>query len=521
MKTFRCRTPFAGSLNRTFARRFSGCLRRVWNNRIIRYKMHAFCADAPFIRRRTMRFTVASHSRADAAQLSVCTPARPAAGEAAALLAAKLDDKTSFAAAQIALSGSLKAAALLRLADDNIETLQKGAKEAAAWAQKQDALSIDLGALDAAAAARAAAALLLALGEAVYRFDHFKAEKQPAALAEAEFVHADTAALQAALDEADALLYGINLCKDLGNMPPNVCTPTYLAERGKTEAEQFGASAKILGGDYIRENMPSFWSVAKGSVQEPKLLELSWQGAANAEEAPVVLVGKGLTFDSGGISLKPGEGMDEMKYDMCGAASVIGTFVAAAKARLPINLRAVVATCENMPDGGSCKPGDIVATMNGTTVENLNTDAEGRLVLCDALTYSEQFQPAAVIDVATLTGACIIALGHIASGLMANHQPLADSLAAAAKNCNDKVWQLPLFAEYKEQLKSNFADLQNIGGRPAGTITAATFLAHFAQNYHWAHLDIAGTAWKSGKEKGATGRPVPLLMQFLRERAAA
>ena len=174
-----------------------------------------------------------------------------------------------------------------------------------------------------------------------------------------------------------------------------------------------------------------------------------------------------------------------------------------------------------MPDGGSCKPGDIVATMNGTTVENLNTDAEGRLVLCDALTYSEQFQPAAVIDVATLTGACIIALGHIASGLMANHQPLADSLAAAAKNCNDKVWQLPLFAEYKEQLKSNFADLQNIGGRPAGTITAATFLAHFAQNYHWAHLDIAGTAWKSGKEKGATGRPVPLLMQFLRERAAA
>ena len=234
-----------------------------------------------------------------------------------------------------------------------------------------------------------------------------------------------------------------------------------------------------------------------------------------------MLVGKGLTFDSGGISLKPGEAMDEMKYDMCGAATVIGTFIAAVKAKLPINLAVVVATCENMPDAGAAKPGDVVRAMNGTTIENLNTDAEGRLVLCDALTYVEQnFKPKAVIDVATLTGACIIALGHLTSGLMGNDQDLVDALLAASRESNDKAWQLPLFPEYKEQLKSNFADLQNIGGRPAGTITAGTFLAHFAQNYKWAHLDIAGTAWKSGKDKGATGRPIPLLLQYLANQAA-
>ena len=263
--------------------------------------------------------------------------------------------------------------------------------------------------------------------------------------------------------------------------------------------------------------MGAFWSVAKGSVQEPFLIELRWTGAADPEAAPVVLVGKGITFDSGGISLKPGEAMDEMKYDMCGAAGVISAFAAAAKARLPINLVAIVPTCENMPDAGASKPGDIVTAMNGTTIEILNTDAEGRLILCDALTYAAQFKPAALIDAATLTGACIIALGHVASGLMANNQDLADRLLAASRKSGDKLWQLPLFPEYKEQLKSNFADLQNIGGRPAGTITAAAFLSHFTENHPWAHLDIAGTAWKSGKEKGATGRPVPLLLQFLRD----
>lgn len=336
-----------------------------------------------------------------------------------------------------------------------------------------------------------------------------------------EFVHTKHSnEIQAALNQAQALLYGVNLCKDLGNTGSNICTPTYLAETAAKEAQQLGAEAKILGADYIRENMPSFWGVAKGSLNEPKLLELKYFGASDKSAEPIVLVGKGLTFDSGGISLKPGEGMDEMKYDMCGAATVIGTFIAAVKAKLPINLAVVVATCENMPDAGASKPGDVVKAMNGTTIENLNTDAEGRLVLCDALTYVERnFKPKAVIDVATLTGACIIALGHVASGLMSNNQDLADALLQASRDCNDKAWQLPLFPEYKEQLKSNFADMQNIGGRPAGTITAATFLAHFAENYTWAHLDIAGTAWKSGAAKGATGRPIPLLVQYLRNQS--
>ena len=383
-------------------------------------------------------------------------------------------------------------------------------------------MSVDLNPFCAENAPRVAAVLAAALGEAVYRFDRFKSEAKPAKLVQAAFVHAEHAgSVQAALNRAEALLYGVNLCKDLANTGSNVCTPTYLAETAAKEAQQLGAAAKILGGDYIRDNMPSFWGVAKGSKEEPKLLELQYFGAADKSADPIVLVGKGLTFDSGGISLKPGESMDEMKYDMCGAATVIGTFIAAVKAKLPINLAVVVATCENMPDAGAAKPGDVVRAMNGTTIENLNTDAEGRLVLCDALTYVEQnFKPKAVIDVATLTGACIIALGHLTSGLMGNDQDLVDTLLAASRESNDKAWQLPLFPEYKEQLKSNFADLQNIGGRPAGTITAGTFLAHFAQNYKWAHLDIAGTAWKSGKDKGATGRPIPLLLQYLANQAA-
>ena len=443
-----------------------------------------------------------------------------AAGETAALLLASLENGETFAAAQTVSEGKLRAVAVCRPAAFARAELEKAAAEAAAWAQKQESVAVDLSALDAAEAASAAETLALAIGAAVYRFDRFKKEAKPAKLQSAAFYALEhAAAVQTAVAAAEATLYGINLCKDLGNIAPNVCTPQYLAETAKTEAEKFGATAKILDKEYIRENMGAFWSVAKGSVQDPYLIELRWEGASDPAAAPVVLVGKGITFDSGGISLKPGEAMDEMKYDMCGAASVIGAFVAAAKARLPINLIAVVPTCENMPDAGASKPGDIVTAMNGTTIEILNTDAEGRLILCDALTYAAQFEPAALVDVATLTGACIIALGHTASGLLANNQELADQLLAAARATNDKAWQLPLFPEYKEQLKSNFADLQNIGGRPAGTITAAAFLSHFTETYPWAHLDIAGTAWKSGKEKGATGRPVPLLLEFLRNRA--
>lgn len=458
------------------------------------------------------------HTHLTAAKLFVCTESAQLEDLTAQVLCQHLEDNT-FSATQIPHEGKLNHIAVLRLTALDTATLQKNAREAATWAQQHHTISVELTPFCDQDAPRVCAALIAAFGEATYRFNRFKSDPKPAKIESVEFVHYKHSDLIAhTISEAQALLYGVNLCKDLANTASNVCTPTYLAETAAAEAQKFGATAKILGRDFIRENMPSFWGVAKGSVQEPKLLELSYQGASS-DEAPIVLVGKGLTFDSGGISLKPGEGMDEMKYDMCGAASVIGAFIAAVQSKLPINLKVVVATCENMPDGGAAKPGDVVRAMNGTTIENLNTDAEGRLVLCDALTYTEQFKPRAVIDVATLTGACIIALGHVASGLTANDQNLADALLEASRQTNDKAWQLPLFDEYKEQLKSNFADLQNIGGRPAGTITAATFLAHFAQNYTWAHLDIAGTAWKSGKEKGATGRPVALLLQYLKNAA--
>lgn len=446
-----------------------------------------------------------------------------AENETVRLLAASLEEGESFAAAQTVSDGVLRAVAVLRLNAPERAVIEKAAAEAAAWAQKQTALAVDLGGICGHGAPMVADVLVLALGNAAYRFDRFKKEAKPAKLESVEF-YADglAEAVDAAVKRAEAALYGINLCKDLANTAPNVCTPSYLADTAAAEARAAGipdTQITVLGKDYICENMPSFWGVAKGSVEEPRLIELRYQGSADKNAAPVVLVGKGLTFDSGGISLKPGEGMDEMKYDMCGAASVIGAFIAAVKAKLPLNIVALVASCENMPDGGASKPGDVVKSMSGITIENLNTDAEGRLVLCDALTYAERFRPAAVIDVATLTGACIIALGHQTSGLMANNQELADELLAAARKSNDKAWQLPLFPEYREQLKSNFADLQNIGGRPAGTITAAAFLSHFTENYPWAHLDIAGTAWRSGKDKGATGRPVSLLLQFLSHRA--
>ena len=461
---------------------------------------------------------------AQAAALYVCTHACPCsadhADETVKLLCGGLEDKQSFAEAKTLQNGSLQAVAVLRLQDTARAAVEKAAAEAAKWAQGQPQVEIDLSRLNAAEAALLVEVLTLAIGQAVYRFERFKKEAKPAKLQQVAFyLPQDSAAAEEALRIAQALNYGMNLCKDLGNTAPNVCTPAFLAQTAKAEAEKAGATAKILEQDYIRDNMGSFWSVAKGSVEAPYLIELNYQGAVDKDAAPLVLVGKGITFDTGGISLKPGEAMDEMKYDMCGAASVIGAFVAAVRAKLPINLIAVVPTCENMPDAGASKPGDIVTAMNGTTIEILNTDAEGRLILCDALTYAAQFKPQAVVDVATLTGACIIALGHTASGLLGNDQELVDKLLSASRTVNDKAWQLPLFDEYKEQLKSNFADLQNIGGRPAGTITAAAFLSHFTEDYKWAHLDIAGTAWQSGKDKGATGRPVPLLLQFLRDAA--
>ncbi|HSR62853.1 MAG TPA: leucyl aminopeptidase [Gammaproteobacteria bacterium] len=317
-----------------------------------------------------------------------------------------------------------------------------------------------------------------------------------------------------------AIAKGMQLTRDLANHPSNICTPTYLADQAKKLARSYKSlKVTILDEEEMtRLGMNTLLSVTAGSVEPAKLIIFEYKGGKKGAK-PVVLVGKGVTFDTGGISIKPAQAMDEMKYDMCGAASVFGTVCAAAEMDLPLNIVGVIPAVENMPSGNATNPGDIVTSMSGQTVEILNTDAEGRLILCDALTYCEKFNPDAVIDIATLTGSCIIALGNHASGLLSNHNPLAKDLLNAGEVSGDRAWQLPLWEEYNKQLSSPFADMANIGGREAGTITAASFLSRFTKKYHWAHLDIAGTAWLTGKEKGATGRPVPLLSQYLLDKA--
>jgi len=311
-----------------------------------------------------------------------------------------------------------------------------------------------------------------------------------------------------------AIANGMALTRSLGDLPSNICTPSHLAETAKSLAQSYHLKYEILEeSDMQSMGMNSLLSVSKGSNEPGKLISISYNSAG--DEKPIVLVGKGVTFDSGGISLKPGAKMDEMKFDMCGAASVLGVMRAVAEMKLPVNLTVVVPTVENMPAHNASKPGDVVKSMSGQTIEILNTDAEGRLILCDALTYCEKFDPKVVIDIATLTGAVIIALGKHHSGLMANDQSLADDLKEAGSDAMDTVWQLPLDDEYDELLKSNFADMANIGGREAGTVTAACFLARFTKDYRWAHIDIAGTAWIGGSKKGATGRPVPLLTEYI------
>jgi leucyl aminopeptidase len=327
------------------------------------------------------------------------------------------------------------------------------------------------------------------------------------------------AGAEQALAQGTAISAGMALAKDLANLPGNICTPSYLAEQAMAlKKGKRRLRVQVLDeAEMEKLGMGALLSVSRGSEQPARLISLEYRGADKGVK-PVVLVGKGITFDTGGISIKPSEAMDEMKFDMCGAASVLGTLQACADMGLAINVVGIIAAAENMPSGRASRPGDIVTTLSGKTVEILNTDAEGRLVLCDALSYARRFDPQVLIDIATLTGACIIALGHHPSGLLANEDGLADALLAAGETSGDRVWRLPLWDDYQEQLKSNFADLANIGGRPAGTITAACFLSRFTEDYHWAHLDIAGTAWRSGKEKGATGRPVPLLAQYLLDR---
>ena len=368
--------------------------------------------------------------------------------------------------------------------------------------------------------------MVAAIGDARYRFTAYKG-KEEVKLPRLEQVTlavstAQQAAAEQACREAQAILVGAAYTRDLGNTPPNDLYPEALAQQARGLAEQYAAlSVTVLDeADLDALGANAILAVGRGSERPPRLVALEYHGAA-AEAAPIVFVGKGITFDTGGISLKPGEAMDEMKYDMCGAGTVLGVMKAVCELGLPLNVVGVLTSAENMPDGRASRPGDIIKTLSGQTVEILNTDAEGRLVLCDALTWVQRFKPQAVIDIATLTGACIVALGHQASAVLGNQPALVAALLAAGQESGDRAWELPLWEEYQEQLKSNFADMANIGGRPAGTITASCFLARFTKDYAWAHLDIAGVAWKSGKEKGATGRPVPLLMHYLLEQARA
>ncbi len=375
---------------------------------------------------------------------------------------------------------------------------------------------------DLSSAAQVRQAVVLA-GECAYRFDSFKTTPKapPVKLKSVSVLVSDkaTKATTDAVSQGAAIVEGMNLTRDLGNLPGNICTPTYLSNEAKKLAKTYGLKCLILEKAAMEKlGMHSLLAVAKGSDQPPKFIVLEYS-AGKKTDKPVVLVGKGITFDTGGISLKPAAEMDEMKYDMCGAASVLGTLRAVAGMKLPINLVVIVPTTENMPGGSATRPGDIVSSMSGQTIEILNTDAEGRLILCDALTYAERFKPAAVVDVATLTGACVVALGQVATGLLGNNDPLIDELRNAGTATMDRAWQLPLWDDYQDLLKSPFADMANIGGRWGGTITAACFLSRFTKSYPWAHLDIAGTAWIQGKDKGATGRPVPLLTRFLMARA--
>ena len=352
-----------------------------------------------------------------------------------------------------------------------------------------------------------------------YTFDQFKEKpkKKKVEPKKHSYCISSNKATKLGLAQGEAIASGIDLAKDLGNLPGNICNPTYLANEANKLSRQYNSiRTEVLSDAALKKlGLNSLLAVSQGSDQPAKLIIMQYNGGKKGAK-PEVLVGKGVTFDSGGISLKPGAGMDEMKYDMCGAASVFGTMKALAELALPINVVGIVPAVENMPSGSACRPGDIVKTMSGQTVEILNTDAEGRLILCDALTYAGKFKPAHVIDIATLTGACVIALGSHATAVYSNDEGLSDAIINAGKDSSDRGWPMPMWEEYQEQIKSPFADIANIGGRPAGSITAACFLSRFTQDYAWAHLDIAGTAWVSGgNKKGGTGRPVAMLTQYL------
>lgn len=364
-------------------------------------------------------------------------------------------------------------------------------------------------------------ALVHGIGDIAYTYTHTRPQAKAIGLQKVTLGVPNKAKVQAAFETAQAIVAGVTLAREWGNRPANHATPTHLAQAAKALAKGKNITAKVLGRKEITQlKMGSFLSVAQGSVQEPQFIELHYQGGAKTEQ-PLVLIGKGVTFDTGGISIKPAAGMDEMKFDMCGAASVLGVFEALAQLQPKINVVGLIAATENMPSGSAIKPGDVVTSMSGQTIEILNTDAEGRLILCDAITYADRFKPRAVVDIATLTGACVIALGGIRSGLYANDEALASALLSAGEQTQDLGWRMPLDADYASGLKSNFADVANVAGREGGSVTAAKFLERFVGQWPWAHLDIAGTAWKSGAAKGATGRPVGLLTQWILGQAPA
>ncbi len=403
-------------------------------------------------------------------------------------------------------AAELKPAKLAKLVQTLLQAVQKKFKH----------ISIDISALPESLHKLFA----LNLTQTGYGFDEFKSKKNEFILEQIDLIAVQSPLDAAQLELIHAIQSGQSLARDLGNRPGNICFPEYLAEQAQSLAAEFPDLLKVTVLDEQQMTalgMHAFLAVSKGSDRPGRIITIEYQN--QLEQAPVVLVGKGITFDTGGISLKPGLGMDEMKFDMCGAASVLGTMRALCESQLPIHVVGTIATAENMPSGHATRPGDIVTSMSGQTIEILNTDAEGRLVLCDTLTYVKRFDPAVVIDIATLTGACVVALGKVLSGLFSPDDELANEISIAGEQSFDRVWRMPVIEDYQELLDSPFADIANIGGPTAGSVTAACFLQRFTRDYRWAHLDVAGTAWLSGTAKGATGRPVPLLMQFLANRA--
>ena len=403
-------------------------------------------------------------------------------------------------------ASEIQASKLAKIAQTIIKASQK----------KHASISIDISALPS----ELHYLFALSLTQAAYSYDEYKSKKNGFSLENIELIASTTTLSNEQLRLVEAVQSGQDYARDLANCPPNICFPEYLAEQARALVAEFPDLLKVtvLEEQQLADlGMNAFLAVSKGSDRPGRVITLEYK--ANIAQAPIVLVGKGVTFDTGGISLKPGAGMDEMKYDMGGAASVLGTIRALCEAQLPIHVVGAIAAAENMPSGHATRPGDIVTTMSGQTVEILNTDAEGRLVLCDTLTYIKRFNPELVIDIATLTGACVVALGSVVSGLFTPDDELAAEITQAGQTSFDRVWRMPIYDDYQEQLDSPFADIANIGGPKAGAVTAACFLQRFTHDYRWAHLDVAGTAWNSGANKGATGRPVPLLMQFIANRA--